>query len=172
MHDGSIATLEEVIEHYAAGGRARMNPNRSSILRPLKLTDCEKADLISFLHSLTDREALLDPRWSNPWPARQSASAAPQSFWSMTSVDLMTAVTVSPFFNPSSSALRRVMTLSMTFFPTRTVTWAMTSPRRTSVIFPVRRFLADNGIPGLYHSLAPHGKPIRVEILVPSKVIP
>lgn len=172
MHDGSIATLEAVIEHYAAGGRAHMNPNRSSILRPLKLTDCEKADLISFLHSLTDREALRDPRWSNPWPARQSASAPPQSFWSMTSVDLMTAVTVSPFFNPSSSALRRVMTLSMTLFPTRTVTWAMTSPRRTSVIFPVRRFLADNGIPGLYHSLAPHGKPIRVEILVPSKVIP
>lgn len=172
MHDGSIATLEEVIEHYAAGGRARTNPNRSSILRPLNLTAGEKADLIAFLHSLTDQEALNDPRWSNPWPVRRGALAAPQSFWSMTSVDLMTAVTVSPFFSPSSSALRRVMTLSMTFFPTRTVTWAMTSPSRTSVIFPVNWFLADIGIFGFYHNSAPHGKRIRAESLILTKVIP
>lgn len=172
MHDGRIATLEEVIEHYAAGGRARTNPNRSSILRPLKITAAEKADLIAFLHSLTDHEALRDPRWANPWPARPGASAATQSFCSITSVDLITAVTVSPFFNPSSSALRRVITLSMTFFPTRTVTWAITSPSCTSMIFPVNRFLADNGIPGLYHSSTPHGKQIRADALIPSKVIP
>src|SRR5271166_4938549 len=43
----------------------------------------------------------------------------------MTSVDLITTVTVSPFFRPSSSALLRVITLSTTFFPTRTVTCAI-----------------------------------------------
>lgn len=148
MHDGSIATLEDVIEHYAAGGRARANPNRSSILRPFKLTPGEKADLIAFLHSLTDHEALRDSRWSNPWPAQRVAAPAAQPFRIMTSVDLMTAVTVSPFFNPRSSALCRVMTLSMTFFPTRTLTWAMTSPSRTSMILPVNWFLADNAILG------------------------
>jgi hypothetical protein len=139
-------------------GLVRANPNRSSILRPLTLTAREKADLIAFLHSLTDHEAPRDQRWSHPWPARLGAAAQQsQSFWSMTSVDLMTAVTVSPFFNPSSSALRRVMTLSITFFPTRTLMCAMTSPSRTSMIFPVNWFLADNGIPGLYHSSTPRG---------------
>jgi cytochrome c peroxidase len=68
MHDGSIATLEEVIDHYAAGGRAAGNPNKSSILRGFQLSAQEKQDLIEFLRSLTDRELLRDPRWSNPWP--------------------------------------------------------------------------------------------------------
>lgn len=75
---------------------------------------------------------------------------ADQSFWSITSVDLMTALTVSPFFNPSSSALRRVMTLSMTAFPTRTFTWAMMSPSWMSAIFPLSWFLAESGIPRHY----------------------
>jgi cytochrome c peroxidase len=67
MHDGSIETLEGVIEHYAQGGRSA-NPHQSSTIRPLSLRADEKADLIEFLRSLTDREALEDPRWSNPWP--------------------------------------------------------------------------------------------------------
>jgi hypothetical protein len=48
----------------------------------------------------------------------------------------------------------------------------MTSPSCTSMIFPVNRFLADNGIPGFYHSSTPHGKQIRADVLIPSKVIP
>jgi cytochrome c peroxidase len=66
MHDGSIATLDEVIDHYAAGGRTS-NPNRSMGLKPFALTSEERRDLIVFLESLTDEEALRDPRWSNPW---------------------------------------------------------------------------------------------------------
>jgi hypothetical protein len=31
------------------------------------LTPDERQDLLAFLESLTDREALRDPRWSNPW---------------------------------------------------------------------------------------------------------
>ena len=68
MHDGSIATLEEVLDHYSAGGKME-HPNKSHILRPFRLTDSEKHDLIEFLRSLTDEELLLDPRWSDPWPA-------------------------------------------------------------------------------------------------------
>jgi len=67
MHDGSIATLEEVIDHYANGGRAKDNPNKSSLLRGFTLTESGKLDLIEFLKSLTDRELLTDRRWSNPW---------------------------------------------------------------------------------------------------------
>lgn len=67
MHDGSISTLEGVIEHYAHGGRAGANPYTSRILRPLPLSSAEKQDLMEFLRSLTDEAALNDPRWSNPW---------------------------------------------------------------------------------------------------------
>jgi cytochrome c peroxidase len=68
MHDGSLATLEDVIDHYAAGGKFD-HPNKSRILRPFRLTADEKRDLIEFLKSLTDEEMRHDPHWSNPWPA-------------------------------------------------------------------------------------------------------
>src|SRR4029077_16587885 len=38
MHDGSIATLEEVIEHYATGGRAHDNPNRDRRMENISLS--------------------------------------------------------------------------------------------------------------------------------------
>jgi cytochrome c peroxidase len=77
MHDGSIATLDGVIDHYARGGRriedgayagdGRVNPFKSEFLRGFELSDPERADLIAFLESLTDEAALTDPRWSSPW---------------------------------------------------------------------------------------------------------
>lgn len=66
MHDGSIATLEHVIDHYAIGGRME-HPNKSIALRPFKFTQQEKQDLIAFLQSLTDEQLLHDPRFSDPW---------------------------------------------------------------------------------------------------------
>ncbi len=66
MHDGSIATLDDVLDHYQAGGRTA-NPNKSTGLRVFTLTADERRDLIAFLESLTDHEMLRDPRWSNPW---------------------------------------------------------------------------------------------------------
>jgi cytochrome c peroxidase len=66
MHDGSIATLDAVLDHYVAGGRTP-NPNRSTGLAPLVLTRDERRDLVAFLESLTDQELLRDARWSNPW---------------------------------------------------------------------------------------------------------
>jgi cytochrome c peroxidase len=51
MHDGSIATLEQVVEHYDSGGVER--PSRSDLIRPLGLTPQEKSDLIAFLKTLT-----------------------------------------------------------------------------------------------------------------------
>ncbi len=52
-HDGSLATLEDVVEFYSDGGRK--NPYLDSALRPLRLTDDEKAALLAFLSSLTGR---------------------------------------------------------------------------------------------------------------------
>jgi cytochrome c peroxidase len=68
MHDGSLATLEEVLEHYEAGGRM-MHPYKSAALKPFRFIESEKDDLIEFLNSLTDKDLLKDPRWSDPWPA-------------------------------------------------------------------------------------------------------
>jgi cytochrome c peroxidase len=53
MHDGSVATLEQVIDLYDRGGIER--PSRSNLIFPLKLTKAEKADLIAFMHTLTGR---------------------------------------------------------------------------------------------------------------------
>jgi cytochrome c peroxidase len=52
MHDGSMATLEEVIEHYNIG--TKKNRNQSKFVKPLALTNQEKEDLIQFLLSLND----------------------------------------------------------------------------------------------------------------------
>ena len=72
MHDGSIATLSEVLEHYAAGGRASAkgtapSPFQSEFMRGFTLTDQEREDVLAFLESLTDPEFLTDPRFSDPF---------------------------------------------------------------------------------------------------------
>ena len=51
VHDGSLATLAEVIDHYATGGKLD-HPNKLRILHPLPMTDGDKRDLIEFLKSL------------------------------------------------------------------------------------------------------------------------
>jgi cytochrome c peroxidase len=51
MHDGSVPTLEAVIDLYDRGGVAR--PSRSELIGPLALTDAEKTDLLAFLKTLT-----------------------------------------------------------------------------------------------------------------------
>ncbi|HTR03102.1 MAG TPA: di-heme enzyme, partial [Thermoanaerobaculia bacterium] len=77
MHDGSIPTLDAVLDHYAAGGRTiaggphagvgRTNPLKSSFVSGFTLTPEERADLLAFLRSLTDDEFLKDPEFSDPW---------------------------------------------------------------------------------------------------------
>ena len=52
MHDGSMLNLATVIEHYNTGGAD--HPNKSSLIKPLNLTESEKIDLIAFLESLSD----------------------------------------------------------------------------------------------------------------------
>jgi cytochrome c peroxidase len=51
MHDGSQATLEEVVEWYDNGGHA--NPHLSDKIKPLALTAQDKADLVEFMKACT-----------------------------------------------------------------------------------------------------------------------
>jgi len=54
MHDGSIATLEEVIEHYASGGKK--NTDKSPLLKGFQLSEENKSALKQFLLALTDED--------------------------------------------------------------------------------------------------------------------
>jgi cytochrome c peroxidase len=77
MHDGSIATLDEVIDHYAAGGRriatgpnagdGAQSPLKSDFIQGFKITAEERADLIDFLESLTDEGFITNPAFADPW---------------------------------------------------------------------------------------------------------
>ncbi len=72
MHDGSIATLEQVIRsHYAHAGRAgekgTANPLRSELLVGFELSEREVKDLVAFLNALTDERFLNNPVFSDPW---------------------------------------------------------------------------------------------------------
>jgi cytochrome c peroxidase len=51
MHDGSLATLEDVVTFYDGGGRA--NPSLDPEIRPLRLSDEERRQLVAFLRTLS-----------------------------------------------------------------------------------------------------------------------
>ena len=51
MHDGSLKTLEEVVEHYNKGGIK--NKNLDQNIKPLQLSDQEKKDVVAFLKALS-----------------------------------------------------------------------------------------------------------------------
>jgi cytochrome c peroxidase len=55
FHDGSAATLEEVVRYYVKGGN--QNPNRDWQLEPVALNDEEQRNLVEFLKALTSDEA-------------------------------------------------------------------------------------------------------------------
>lgn len=77
MHDGSIETLSEVIDHYARGGRliksgehqgdGSSNPLKSDLMTTFELNSQEKEDLPTFLDSLTDEAMLTNKAFSNPF---------------------------------------------------------------------------------------------------------
>jgi cytochrome c peroxidase len=77
MHDGSVATLEDVVRHYARGGRliesgpfagdGRESPLKSGLVRGFEISDDEIADVVAFLESLTDEAFLRNPDLSNPF---------------------------------------------------------------------------------------------------------
>ena len=77
MHDGSIATLSEVVDHYARGGRligsgpnagdGALNPNKGQFITGFPLSGDAKADLLAFLESLSDHDFTTAPRFADPF---------------------------------------------------------------------------------------------------------
>ena len=76
MHDGSLATLDDVLNHYSRGGTltpsgpnagdGKSNPNKSLFIRGFTLTDGERQDVLEFLRSLTDTDFINNPQFSDP----------------------------------------------------------------------------------------------------------
>ena len=70
MHDGRFATLEEVVDFYADDVDLNTpNLDEHMFAWTVGLVDLdaqERADLVAFLHALTDQEFLTDPAFSDP----------------------------------------------------------------------------------------------------------
>jgi cytochrome c peroxidase len=88
-HDGQLATLDDVVRHYSELNLDRLHADGEQILKPLRLNDGERADLVAFLRSLSDplgtawqpkrlpKCGLVSPgRPERPDPPRGDASAA------------------------------------------------------------------------------------------------
>ncbi|MCA9617060.1 MAG: di-heme enzyme, partial [Myxococcales bacterium] len=71
------ATLDDVLDHYAAGGTVttegpnagdgRTSPNKSLFVHGFTLDEGLRADLHAFLEALTDEGVRTNPRFSDPW---------------------------------------------------------------------------------------------------------
>ncbi|HEX8061178.1 MAG TPA: cytochrome c peroxidase [Cyclobacteriaceae bacterium] len=75
MHDGRFATLEDVIDHYSDG--IEDNPNLDPKLtdgaghaRNMNISEHEKQAIIAFLHTLSDKSVLTDPKFSDPFKVK------------------------------------------------------------------------------------------------------
>lgn len=53
MHNGSLESLADVVRHYAGFG-VRQAPHADARLRRISLSEADQADLVAFLHTLTD----------------------------------------------------------------------------------------------------------------------
>jgi cytochrome c peroxidase len=61
MHNGMIATLEDVVEFYnQGGGTNEFAENKTKLIKPLGLSDKEKTDLVNFLKSLSGDEIIVE----------------------------------------------------------------------------------------------------------------
>jgi len=72
MHDGSLKTLKEVMNHYNNGGVEkagdRVNDFLSGGIRPLNLTDAQQEDLVAFMKALTSSK--FSPKEASPSPTQ------------------------------------------------------------------------------------------------------
>jgi cytochrome c peroxidase len=68
MHDGSIATLEEVVEHYNSGVVRSFPTDALYLKHPdgLNLSEQEKADLVAFLKTMSDPSLTTNQKFSKP----------------------------------------------------------------------------------------------------------
>jgi cytochrome c peroxidase len=62
MHNGSLATLADVVRHYSEVSPDRLHADGTPLVRALHLSEAESADLVVFLETLTEKASALAPR--------------------------------------------------------------------------------------------------------------
>lgn len=72
MHDGRFATLDEVMEHYSDKISSHLNldprlRDENGQARKMNISESEKKAIIAFIHTLTDFDAVTDPKFANPF---------------------------------------------------------------------------------------------------------
>jgi cytochrome c peroxidase len=85
MHDGSIRTLEEAVNHYADGGRVipdgplagdgRRNPYKDPLIAAIRLNPRDRRDIVAFMRTLTDTTIAGNPRFADPFRRAKAAGA-------------------------------------------------------------------------------------------------
>ena len=69
MHDGRLATLEAVIDHYSK--EIKPHPNLDGRLRRrFNFSEGQKAALVAFLKTLSDPKFITDPKFSDPFQGK------------------------------------------------------------------------------------------------------
>lgn len=77
MHDGSMISLADIVDMFAAGGRVitsgpfvgdgRANPHKSAAIQPIELSPEQRADLVELLLALDDESLITDPQLASPF---------------------------------------------------------------------------------------------------------
>ena len=85
MHDGSMATLEEVVAMYARHGRliesgpnkgdGALSPLKDPLIDQIELDENEQKAVIAFLKTLTDHEFIANPRYADPFAVSQAGAS-------------------------------------------------------------------------------------------------
>jgi len=128
MHDGSLATLADVLRHYASGVVDRATLSKD-ITRGLTLSDAERAALIAFLGTLTSEGSPAPPVEIVPVTSGPSAPAEQVS----------TVSQDDKAFHPTHIALARGGRLWIVNNDTRTTMSVSSIPRSTSIPAPRSR---------------------------------
>jgi hypothetical protein len=107
MHDGSLATLEEVVRYYAKG--CTPDPRLSSEIRAFEASDQDVADLVSFLESLTGdtRPGLAPSAWTQRAKTTRVRVLGPYGPMSGIEVTVLPAGDLLPGAGPDRSSIQR-----------------------------------------------------------------
>jgi cytochrome c peroxidase len=65
MHNGSLATVEDVMTHYMSGGK--YSPTKDPLIQQIKLNNIQKRQIIAFLKTFDDSTFLKNPAYQNPF---------------------------------------------------------------------------------------------------------
>jgi hypothetical protein len=122
FHDGSAATLDDVLNNYAHGGRliatgpnagdGSMSVHRDPLVKGFTMTDQERQDMTAFLQSLTDTSYINDPRFANPSCPDDLPTSCPATVPSYQSqvASIVQTVCATPCHSPGQLAANRPLT--------------------------------------------------------------